>query len=236
MRNEKRDYAVSVGAVLSDDIKCMNMTQKALAEQTGIPKSLISEIISGKRKMSKDVAIKLEPVFGVPAEYWLNIQNEYEIAKKKNGMNLVGATKTIKTGTKHALDIAHWLINRAAKDAEFTGEYITHLKLQKLLYLVQRESIRRRGEAIFIEPIVHWEYGPVVQRVYNAYRDYNRKPIESAPVISFDTETERLLDKVYKQFEGYSAMGLVTITHGKTSWKNTQQNEEMTLEMISLDD
>lgn len=235
MRNEKRDFAVSVGAVLSDDLKSMNMTQKALAEQTGIPKSLISEIISGKRKISKDAAIKLEPIFGAPAQYWLNIQNEYEIAKKKQEMHLVGVSITIKTGNKHALDIAHWLINRTAQDAERTGEYLTQLKLQKLLYLVQRESIREKGEAVFVEPILHWQWGPVVQSVYNAYRDYERHPIESAPLTIFDDATERLLEKVYKQFERYSASGLVTITHSKHSWKNTQQNEEMTLEMISLD-
>lgn len=235
MRNERRDYAVSVGTVLADDMKSANMTQSELSEKANIPKSLLSEIINGKRKISQDVAIKLEKVLGAPAQYWLNIQNEYEIAKKKSGMSLVGVSKTIKTGNKHALDVAYWLINRTAKDAEYTGEYVTQLKLQKLLYLVQQTSIKARNEALFIEPILHWQYGPVVVSVYNAYKDYDSRPIESAPSTRFDEATECLLEKVYKQFERYSASGLVAITHGKPSWKNTQQNEEMTLEMISLD-
>lgn len=235
MRNERRDYAVSVGTVLADDMKSANMTQSELSEKANIPKSLLSEIINGKRKISQDVAIKLEKVLGAPAQYWLNIQNEYEIAKKKSGMSLVGVSKTIRTGNKHALDVAHWLINRTARDAEYTGEYLTQLKLQKLLYLVQRESIRKNGEAVFIEPILHWQFGPVVQCVYNAYKDYDSRPIESAPSTNFDEATEYLLEKVYKQFERYSASGLVTITHDKQSWKNTKQNEEMTLEMISFD-
>lgn len=230
-----RDYAVSVGTVLADDMQAMRLSQTALAAKIGIPKSVINEIIKGKRKMSQDVAIRLEPVFGVPAQYWLNIQNEYDIISKKAGMFLLSKNKVIETGKYSALDVAHWLINRTAKDVETTGEYITHLKLQKLLFLIQSRGIQTLDKAIFIEPILHWEYGPVVQCVYNEYKSYGANPIEFAPEAVFDQDTVRLMESVYKFFEGYSANGLVTVTHKKNSWLNTDKGDEMTLEMISQD-
>lgn len=230
-----RDYAINVGTVLADDMKAMGITQTALATKIGVSKSVINEIIKGKRKMSQEVAIKLEPIFGMPAQYWLNIQNEYEIVSKKADKYLLLHDNVIETGKYSALDIAHWLINRAAKSAEQTGEYITNLKLQKLLFLVQSRGIQINGRAVFTEPIVHWEYGPVVQSVYDEYKSYVANPIESAPTVTFDKETERLLESVYKFYENYSTTGLVTITHKKNSWLNTQQGEEMTLAMISQD-
>lgn len=235
MRNESMDYVVSVGMVLADDMQAMGITQTALATQIGISKSIINEILKGKRKMSQEVAIKLEPIFGVPAQYWLNIQNDYDIASKKSEMYLIGKDKVIETGRYSALDIAHWLINRAARDVESTGEYITNLKLQKLLFLVQSRSIKKASKAVFVEPILHWEYGPVVQSVYNAYKSYGANSIKKAATVEFDRDTERLLESVYKFYENYSTTGLVTVTHKRNSWLMTKQGEEMTLEMISQD-
>lgn len=229
------DYAVSVGTILADDMRAMKISQTVLAERIGVSKSVINEIIKGKRKMSQEVAIKLEAIFGAPAEYWLNLQNEYEIASKKSDMYLLHKDKTIQTGKYSAIDVAHWIINRAAKSAQTTGEYITQLKLQKLLFLIQSRGVKVNGKAVFIEPILHWEYGPVVQSVYNEYKEYGSRPIEYAPLTNFDKETERLLESVYSFYEQYSASGLVTIAHKKNSWKDTERGEEMTLEMISQD-
>lgn len=229
------DYAVSVGTVLANDMQTMGITQTTLANEIGVSKSVINEIIKGKRKMSNDVAIKLEPIFGVPAKYWLNIQSEYEIISRKANMFLLQEDSVIETGSYHAMDVAHWFINRAAKDAEITGEFITNLKLQKLLFLLQSRSIKQRNKAVFTEPIMHWEYGPVVENVYAAYKRYVANPIKSAPQVTFDEATEKLLETIYKNYEGYSASGLVGITHQSKAWLNTSQGEEMTILMISQD-
>lgn len=236
MLNDNINFVVSVGAMLADDLQAMGLTQKELAEKIGVAKSVINEIIKGKRKMSSDVAIKLEPIFGVPAHYWLNLQSDYEIACRKSDMYLINNDATIQSGSYSAVDVANWFINRTARDSESTGEFLTHLKLQKLLYLLQLCSIKKTGKAVFAEPIVHWEYGPVVKVVYDKYKSLGANPIESAPPASFDKETERMLEKVYKIYERYSASGLVTITHRKQSWLNTDKGDVMTLEMISKDE
>lgn len=45
--------------MLKDELKEREMTQKQLAELAGIPASVISEIIHGKRSLSKTVALAL---------------------------------------------------------------------------------------------------------------------------------------------------------------------------------
>lgn len=228
----KLNYAVSVGAVLSDALHGMKITQKLLSERTGVAKSIISEIINGKRKISVDVALAFEPVFNMPAQYWLGIQNNYEIAQKKSDMYLVGSDDAIKSGKNSAKDIAAWFINRVRNHVDELGEYITNLKLQKLLYFAQEKSLKLNNAALFNEPILHWKYGPVVEDVYHLYNGYGANPIIEAEEPELDKETVKLLESVYDDFKDYSASGLVTISHRRAAWLNSAEGEEITLESI----
>ena len=76
------NYAVHVGKFLKDALAAHNMKQNELSEKTGISKTIINEIINGKRGINANIAVLLEPVFGLPANFWLGIQNEYDIVKK----------------------------------------------------------------------------------------------------------------------------------------------------------
>lgn len=55
------------------------MTQKQLANETGIKASVLSETINGKRSISLNVAIALERALGIPADVWMNMQTQYNI-------------------------------------------------------------------------------------------------------------------------------------------------------------
>lgn len=235
MANERTfNYAVSVGAMLADDLQAMAMTQKELSERTGITRSVINEIIKGKRKITTEIALKFEDVFGMPASYWLNLQSDYDIAKRREETYLIVSKGTIKTGKYHALDIAHWFIRRSLRDVGEGGEYMTPLKLQKVLYIAQERSLKETNSAIFREPILNWGYGPVVNCVYQEYKALKANPITEAPepAVTFDVQTEKLLEKVYRFAKPYSASGLVTITHKRSDWQDTERGEEIPLELI----
>lgn len=227
------NYAVSVGAMLSDGLSAMHMTQKELAEKIGVSRSIISEIISGKRKMSLAIAIALEPIFGISPDYWMNLQNQYEIMQKKADGYLIGRGEVIQTSANSAQDIAGWFINRAAEEAENgDGDYMTNLKLQKLLYLAQKTSIKKRHAAVFSDEIRHWKFGPVVASVYDRYKDNGANPIMQAGRAHLSEEDIKLLEQVYGMYNKYSAAGLVTITHNDAAWKNTAENDVITLESM----
>ena len=71
--------ATHPGQMIKDELKERGMTQKELAEQTGIKASVLSETINGKRSLSLSVAMSLEKALNIPAEIWMNLQTQYDI-------------------------------------------------------------------------------------------------------------------------------------------------------------
>ncbi len=75
--------ATHPGEMIRDELKERGMTQKQLSEEMGIKPSVLSETINGKRSVSKNVAIALEKTLGIPAEIWMNLQNQYDLDKTR---------------------------------------------------------------------------------------------------------------------------------------------------------
>lgn len=74
--------ATHPGELLRDELEARGMTQKQLAEASGIKASIVSETVNGKRPVSVNVARALEAVLEIPAEMWLNMQTQYELDTK----------------------------------------------------------------------------------------------------------------------------------------------------------
>ena len=75
---EEPDYAISPGEVLGVELELRGMTQQELARRTGItPKHIIS-ILKAKTPITPEMAIKLERALGMPVEYWLNLEANYQ--------------------------------------------------------------------------------------------------------------------------------------------------------------
>ena len=55
------------------------MSQKDLADRTGLTEKHISQIINGKASITPATAIKLERVVGVKAVFWMNLERNYRI-------------------------------------------------------------------------------------------------------------------------------------------------------------
>ena len=55
-----------------------------------VPPNRISEIVNGKRAITADTALRLERYFQVEAQFWLNLQSEYDlrIMKRKKGEDI----------------------------------------------------------------------------------------------------------------------------------------------------
>ena len=73
-------YPTHPGTLIKDELTEMeNITQKELASQLGVTASFLSEVINGKRSINASLAIGLEKIFGIPAEYWLRFQSQYDL-------------------------------------------------------------------------------------------------------------------------------------------------------------
>lgn len=72
------DIAIHPGETLDETLEFLGMSQADLSERTGLSAKHISNIVSGKASITPETAIKLERVLGVKAEFWNNLQKNYE--------------------------------------------------------------------------------------------------------------------------------------------------------------
>ena len=71
---------IKPGEILKDDfMDSMEISINKLARDLAVPPNRISEIINGKRAISVDTALRLQRYFGVDAQFWMNLQSEYDI-------------------------------------------------------------------------------------------------------------------------------------------------------------
>ena len=57
----------------------LNITPYRLSKDIGVAQTRISEILSEKRSITADTAIRLSRYFGNSAQFWLNLQTQYDL-------------------------------------------------------------------------------------------------------------------------------------------------------------
>jgi addiction module HigA family antidote len=78
MTKSRRTFAVHPGEILKTEfMEPMGVSAYALARALNFPG--IYEVVRGDRAISADTAIRLGKYFGLPAQFWLNLQNDYDL-------------------------------------------------------------------------------------------------------------------------------------------------------------
>lgn len=67
------------GEILSDELAELNIAATELARAIQVPPNRITQIITGKRSISADTALRLGKWFGTGPRLWLNLQQSYEL-------------------------------------------------------------------------------------------------------------------------------------------------------------
>ena len=92
---------------------------------------------------------------------------------------------------------------------------IDEMKMHKLLYLVQRESLVRNDEPLFSDKIYAYQYGPVVKSVRVAFRDGS---ILDTTSDSIPADAKRVVDDVLDAYSAKNSWSLSRLTHAEFSW------------------
>ena len=79
--------ATHPGEILKDEIEARGLSKSETASKLGIQPGNLSELFKGKRNITAVLALKLEELLGISAEFWLNLQNRYEITILRNLRN-----------------------------------------------------------------------------------------------------------------------------------------------------
>ena len=78
MAGTRKVFAVHPGEILKTEfMQPMGLSAYALAKALSFPG--IYDVVRGDRAISADTAIRLGRYFGLPAQFWLNLQNDYDL-------------------------------------------------------------------------------------------------------------------------------------------------------------
>ena len=86
------------GEHLSEELQTLGMSAAELARNLDVPTNRITQIMNGQRAITGDTALRLSHFFGTSPEFWLNLQNLYEIrvAQREAG-SAIRALPVLKT-------------------------------------------------------------------------------------------------------------------------------------------
>ena len=108
MSANKLHEPITPGEVLREDfMEPLGISINQLSRDLSVPPNRISEIVNGKRSITADTALRLERYFGVEAQFWLNLQTEYDLRMMKRKIwsdieQRIIPVKTTETGVEHA--------------------------------------------------------------------------------------------------------------------------------------
>ena len=71
--------AVHPGEILKDELAEFGITPTSFARQINVPPNRVSQIISGRRSITGDTALRLGHWFGVDPQFWMNLQSQYDL-------------------------------------------------------------------------------------------------------------------------------------------------------------
>ena len=115
------------------------------------------------------------------------------------------------------------------------SEKIDEMKLQKLMYFAQRESLIVADTPLFEADFYGWRFGPVLKEIRTPYKEgaFSSIPAE------IQGEEKAILDRVMKDYAGKDSWSLSRLTHGEICWKRSRKGVspyDSSDNMIPLDD
>jgi addiction module HigA family antidote len=84
--------------LLEDFMKPLGMSAYRISKDIGVPINRIDQIISGKRRISPDTALRLAAYFGTSAEVWIGLQTRFDLmeARRSTIIDIQPYSNTIK--------------------------------------------------------------------------------------------------------------------------------------------
>ena len=84
-----KPFAIHPGEVLLEEfMKPLSLSAYRVAKDLHVPAPRINDIVRGKRAISADTAIRLGIYFNLPAQFWMNLQTEYDLRLAKSAKGL----------------------------------------------------------------------------------------------------------------------------------------------------
>ncbi|MBJ7417938.1 MAG: SocA family protein [Niveispirillum sp.] len=121
------------------------------------------------------------------------------------------------------------IANEFIRLARSASQDITHMQLQKLVYLAHGWNMAINKQPLIEDEFEAWEFGPVIRRLYDALKRWGKHPVGQMIRWGDDTgfaddddgvandvvspEERAVIDKVWKTYGKLQAFQLSALTH-----------------------
>ena len=159
LTNKNGMRPVHPGKILGEELRELEMSATAFATALGVPANRITAILNGQRGVTADTALRLARYFGMPAQYWMNLQQAFELrtAEIHSGETIERSVKRgvlgEKTGGSSRLSPAGGVGGRPRERSASAIEARVPIPKKELALLCKAHGIRRL--AIFGSALRH---------------------------------------------------------------------------------
>lgn len=100
------------------------------------------------------------------------------------------------------------------------GENMDEMRMHKMMYLAQRESLMYNNTSLFDSAFRGWKFGPVLTEVRSAYKlgtmfDYEGEYLSA--------DDQKLVKSVFDRYKSFTSWKLSSLSHRELSWKNSRR-------------
>ena len=78
------NLAVPPGEFLQEEVDARGLPVSALLEELHLEPQHLQRLLSGEGRVTADVALDLEHLLGLSADFWLGLQADYDLALARN--------------------------------------------------------------------------------------------------------------------------------------------------------
>lgn len=131
----------------------------------------------------------------------------------------------------NAVELAKYIVSKCTEDAC----PISNLQLQKILYHIQKEFLKR-GSLAFSDDIEAWQFGPVVPNVYYRFSGFGSMLIMDSYNTNIVDEDKEIIDKIVLSKRVLNPWELVEETHKSGgAWDLTYKDGKGNHQIIQTD-
>ena len=84
------------GEFLEEELESRGIAFQTLAKEIGVADSLVDELIKGRKDFTVEYALMIEAALGIDADFWLNLQTNYNKAKARHNTSFMAKLANIR--------------------------------------------------------------------------------------------------------------------------------------------
>lgn len=226
------------------------MSQDKLAEKLGVSRPTLSQIESGKGKISADELVKLSEIFGLSVESLLGFEKEPEVTllegKPTKQTKPPIRINVPQRNLKKFKEVLLYILNKVGSKPNI-GETVIY----KLLYFIDFDFYEKYEEQLIGATYIKNRYGPTpiefkkiveqmikdkglteVKDKYFEYPQTKYLPLRSADLSLLKANEIETIDKVLNRLADKNAKEISEYSHNDVPWLTTEDGEVIEYEAV----